>query len=351
MKKLIQHIKKLLLPFSPENLKIFVLRHPLYIELIEWMKRTSFPGFFKVPIYDIVVFLWNELSGYSLTIRSNSIAYSFFIALFPALLVLFTLIPYFSDLIYSLLPQTGDLTSTLVEQLNLIIPGIDIEVINEDALNHAVSNNILADTLADIIETPRYGLLSLGFFLALFFSSNGMLNMMYSFEKAHEVTFRKQNSFSQRLSAIGLTFIIGFLLLASVLLIVLGNIILSRITTLIDFDWFAKFSFMTLRMIVVVSLFYFGIALIYRYGTSTYRRFGIFTPGATLATMLFIIISMAFGYYIENFSQYNKLYGSIGTVIILLLWLQLSAFSILVGFELNAAIAVNRDLKAKREKD
>lgn len=343
-------IKHILDGLKPAKLQIWFLQHPVIIGLSDWSKRNSFPGFFDVPLYDVFIFLKNEISGYSITTRANSIAFSFFIALFPALLVLFTLVPYFSDLIYSFFPQEQDYTVALVEQLNLIIPGIDIQVTNENALEEAVENNIFTETLQDIIETPRYGLLSLGFVLAIFFSSNGMLAMMNGFEKASYVkTFKKRTGFKNRMVAIGLTFLLGFLLILSVLLLVLGGLIIEKITDYFNSDSFVTFSLGGLRILVFVALFYFGIALIYRYGAATYKRFKIFSPGVTLATLLSIISSLGFGYYIENFSQYNRLYGSIGTVIILLLWLQINAFIILAGFELNAGIAVNRDLKEKRE--
>lgn len=352
MKKSFQEVLKgFFSRFSVKNIESFVLRHPLVIEGINWTKRTSLPGFFSVPIYDVSIFLWNEIKGYSLSIRANSIAYSFFIALFPSLLVLFTLVPYFSDLILSFLPDSENYTSVMVEELNRIIPGIDIEITNEDALEEAVERNIFTETIEDILRTPRYGLLSLGFVLAIFFASNGMMAMMIGFEKAYDGTFKKRTGIKTRLVAIGLTFLLGFMLISSIVLIILGDVILGKITAFLDWDWLVSYAFGALRLLIFVCLFYFGISLIYRYGAATYRRFRIFSPGATLATVLSIVSSAAFGYYIENFSQYNKLYGSIGTVIILLLWLQINAFIILTGFELNSSIAVNRDLKAKRNEE
>ena len=346
-----QNIKQFFAQFSAKNIREFVMTQTLVVAFIDWTKRKSFPGFFYVPIYDVAIFLWNEIKGYSLSIRANSIAYSFFIALFPSLLVLFTLVPYFSDLIFSFLPDSENYTTVMVEELNRIIPGIDIEITNEDALEDAVERNIFTETIEDILRTPRYGLLSLGFVLAMFFASNGMLAMMIGFEKSYDSTFKKRNGLKTRGIAIGLTFLLGFMLISSIVLIILGDMILAKVTTYLDWDWFVKSSFSTLRLIVFIALFYFGIALIYRYGASTHQRFRIFSPGATLATLLSIVSSAAFGYYIENFSQYNRLYGSIGTVIILLIWLQINAFIILAGFELNASIAVNRDLKERRQED
>ena len=345
-----EHIKKFFGRFSKQKIEQFIITHPMYLEVLEWSKNTSAPGFFSVPIYAVAVFLWKEIQKTSIGIRANSIAYSFFIALFPSILVMFTLVPYFSDLLLSFLPNSENYTVVMIEELNRLIPGIDIEIINEDELHEAVYDNLLAETIEDILRTPRYGLLSLGFFLAVYFASNGMMAMMSGFEKSYDFTFRKRTPLKTRLVAINLTFILGAMLFSSVLLIILGDVLLAKITSVFTYDWVLQISLAILRTLVFFALFYFGIAIIYRYGPATHQRFQIFSPGATLATVLSVLTSFAFSYYINNFSQYNKLYGSIGTVIILLLWLQINAFILLAGFELNAGIAVNRDLiKAEKE--
>jgi len=172
------------------------------------------------------------------------------------------------------------------------------------------------DTVEDVALNPRFGLLSLGFILAIFFASNGVLSMMNSFDKSYAHTFKRRSIFWKRILAVGLTFLVFILVIFSVLLIVLGQIFLNRI-----FDWV------------------------------TYRRFRVFSAGATLATILSIISSIGFSYFVESFDTYNKLYGSIGTIIVTMLWIQINAFVLLVGFELNASIAVNRDLKLADDSD
>ena len=98
-----------------------------------------------------------------------------------------------------------------------------------------------------------------------------------------------------------------------------------------------------LRWVTILWLFYFSIGTIYKYGISTRKRFKIFTPGATVATVFSIVASLLFSYYVNRFNTYNQLYGSLGTIIILMLWVQINAIALLIGFELNASIAVNRD--------
>lgn len=329
----------------------WVLTNPLLVLVLNWTKSHSLPGFFKVPLYDVVVFVLREAQRFSLSIRANSIAFSFFISLFPAILALFTLLPYFSSLIYSFLPGEDEYVTILVEEINQIIPGIDVSVTDKQELEGSLEDNIFTQTIRDIIEQPRSGLLSLGFVLAIFFASNGMLAMMQGFEKSYDRTFKKRSNFRKRMIAIGLTFVLGSLLISSVLLIILGNLIINWIDSYINFDSFVHTSLSLLRWTVFVFLFYTGISLIYRYGAPTKRRFSFFSSGTTLATSLSIISSVLFSFYIENFSQYNRLYGSIGTVIILLLWLQINAFTLLIGFELNASIAINRDLKEIKDEE
>lgn len=334
-----------------EAIRDWIVTNPLLVALLDWAKTHSLPGFFKVPIYDVVVFVLREAQRFSLSIRANSIAFSFFISLFPAILALFTLVPYFSNIIYSFLPGDEDYVTILVEEIDRIIPGVDVNITNQEELEGSIEGNIFTQTLRDIVEKPRYGLLSLGFLLAIYFASNGMIAMMQGFEKSYDRTFKKRSNFRKRGIAIGLTFLLGFLLIASVVLIILGNSIINWLDAYINFDSFVHTSLSLLRWTVFILLFYTGISMIYRYGAPTKRRFSFFSPGTTLAASLSILSSVLFSFYVENFSQYNRLYGSIGTVIILLLWLQINAFTLLIGFELNASIAVNRDLKDIKDEE
>jgi membrane protein len=132
----------------------------------------------------------------------------------------------------------------------------------------------------------------------------------------------------------------------SVVLVILGNTILHYVFQFIRADYITRWLLFIFRWVVVLALFYAGISTIYRYGSSTHRKIPFFTPGATLATLLSILSSWGFSFYVDNFGTYNKVYGSIGTLIVLLVWLQLNCLIILIGFELNASILV---LRARRK--
>ena len=173
-----------------------------------------------------------------------------------------------------------------------------------------------------------------------------MITLMKSFEKIDQVkTFKSRGGIKSRGIAILLTFLLALLLVVSVILIILGNHAIDLLSEYIRLDFFAKYSLYAVKWFVIVGLFYTSIAIIYRYGSSMYRKFPYFTTGTTLACILSILTSVLFSFYVDNFGAYNKFYGSIGTVIVIMIWIQLNAFILLVGFELNASIAVNRDLK------
>lgn len=316
-----------------KDIKNYLLNHPLLKRLEEWARNRSMPGFFGVPIFDVIIFLFNEFKRHDLNTRSNSIAFSFFLSLFPSLMALFTTIPLIKNYIIRFIPETegADFDLVLQTEIKRIMPG--------------VSGDRLFGFIQDITENPRVGLLSFGFFLAIFFASNGMINLMRGFEKSYMQTFKKRSGFKKRLIAMLLTLLVGGFFVGSIILILLGQFIIDWITDFSRLNEFSGLLLNLLRWVVVILLFYISIAIIYRYGAPTRRRFKIFTPGSALATVLCILSSIIFSAYVDNFDTYNKLYGSIGAIIALMLWIQINSLFILVGFELNASIAVNRDLK------
>ncbi len=307
---------------------------PLLVRIVEWSKNHSLPGFFDVPIYDVVIFVYNETQRFDLFTRANSIAFSFFLSLFPALLMLFTLTPFILSILQVWFPELEHFNVTLYEEIKRVMPG--------------QAGDIVFGFVQEITNKPRVGLLSFGFLLAVFFSSNGMLAMMQSFEKSYHATFRRRTGIKKRLVATMLTALLGIMLIASVIFVILGNSILSWMYSYVEWSGLQGFALSVLRWTSILALFYFAIGLIYRYGAATYRRFGMFSPGVTLATVLSLLTSVAFSIYIDEFNRYDsyaKFYGSIATIIIFMLWLQLNALILLIGFELNASIAINRDLK------
>lgn len=313
------------------------MNHPLVVQAVEWSKTKSLPGFFKVPVYDVCIFVYNELKRDDLFTRSNAIAFSFFISIFPSIIAFFTLIPLFKQLVLPYLPEGQNFDIYLRTEILRVMPG--------------VAGERLFEFVDDITSNPRFGLLSFGFVLAIYFASNGMMALMHGFDKSYIKTFKKRNPFKKRLIAVILTFLIGGLLVAAVVLIILGEFLLGLLDNFARLDALAEWGIRILRWLAILMVFYAGIATIYRYGAAARKRFRVFSPGTMLATLLCIVSSLAFSFYVNEFNTYNELYGSIGTIIVLMLWIQINALILLMGFELNASIAVNRDLKAEKPEE
>ncbi len=285
-------------------------------------KTTTLPFFDDVPIYDVLHFIYEEIKNDDIITRANSMAYSFFIALFPFLLVMLSVI-YF-------LPYDFDVDG-YIDSLPEVIP---------QEIRSTIERMVI-----DVLQVPRGGLLSIGFVLALYFSSNGMITLMKGFDKAYEHTFVTRSFLQSRLVAIKLTLLMGVLFLASLIFIVFGDLILSQIIGP-EFPILQYYLILLIKWLGVIILYFGGISTIYYFGPSLKTKFRFFSAGATMATVLSLIISYVFSLYIDNFGQYSEIYGSIGAIIIILLWLQLNCLIVLLGFELNASIRVNKDLRA-----
>ncbi|POY36302.1 YihY/virulence factor BrkB family protein [Solitalea longa] len=291
----------------------------LYRGFILWTKRTALPGFQQLPIYTVAVFFFHELGKESLVTKSSSLAYSFLLAIFPAIIFLFTLIPYipiegFQDHLMSLLMQ--------------ILP--------YNAYKAA------EDTLFDIIKNQNVSLLSFGFITALFFSTNGVNSLMRAFNKASLVAERR-TFIRKRTIALLLTLYIAISLVVGITFLIAGEFIINFLESegLIK-GWFLVFLLQSFRWLVISLLFLFATSILYYYGPSTTRSKRFITPGSVLAMFLAIIVSICFAFYINRFGNYNKLYGSIGTLIVIMIWLYINSMIILIGYELNASIELSK---------
>jgi membrane protein len=287
----------------------------LGLKIEQHAKKASLPFFDGVPIYDVALFFWRSIVDGAITTRASAIAFSFFIAFFPGLIFIFTLIPYIpiDNFQYELL--------AIIEQ---VVPGSTFTTIE--------------GTVTDIVTQPRSGLLSLGFFLALIFATNGLASMMSAFDATIHSIYRR-TWLSQRLTAIILLFILMILLTVAIALLTGGQNFINFLDTK-DFikDGFTVFLLIVGKWIITIALFFFAYAFLYYMAPAKKTQWRFISAGGTLATILSIITLIAFAYYINNFGQYNKLYGSIGTLLIILLLMYIMSLILLVGFELNASI-------------
>lgn len=287
------------------------------------MKRITLPGFQQVPLYDVVIFLIKEYSKNDITFRSYAITYTIVLSFFPALLVLFSLLPFF--------PLYNNFQDYIQFYIYEFVPG--------------ESANVVFGFIQDLLTRERIGLFTVSFILAIYFSSNGILAIMRTFEKKYPTTYKIRNIYKKRLIAILLTFTLGILLTSSLLLITAGTSTLNYLRAQFDLAWSYRIGLFSLQWLAITIFLYTAIAILYKYGAQTIKKTKFFSPGAFLSVFLCIVSSVGFALYIEYFSNYNKLFGSIGTVIIFMIWLQLNVLWVLIGYELNAGIAMNGDLK------
>lgn len=285
------------------------------LSLLLWARRVSLPGFDGIPLYDVLIFFWKSIVEGSITTRASAIAFNFFLALFPALIFLFTLIPYIP-------------IANFQEELFLLIQ----DVLPENAFS------TVEKTIREIITEERGGLLSLGFFMALIFSTNGLASMMSAFDASLH-SFQRRSWIEQRIIAVMLLFIISILLTITIALIAGGQITINYLANndlLRDNLTYYLLTFG--KWIVIIGLLFFTYSFFYYFAPAKKTRWRFISAGSTLATVLSIPTILGFGYYITNFGQYNKLYGSIGTLLVVLFLFYLMSLILLIGFELNASI-------------
>jgi membrane protein len=283
-------------------------------KLLNFTKKIRPIGLSGLSIYDISSFFYKGLIEGAITTRASSLAFNFFLAFFPAIIVLFTLIPY--------IPIDG-FQETLMDILMNILP--------------PSTNEITLETLDDIINNQRGGLLSLGFVLAIYFSTNGINSLIEAFNASYHIS-KPESILKQRFLSLIITFTLTIILIFTIALIIFGQFIINY---LIEYEFInsnEKILFNLAKWFILISMLFLGISTIFNLGPSLKNKWRTFSPGAIFSTVFIIVTSLGFTYYIDNFGQYNKIYGSIGTLIIILLWIYFNAIILLTGFEINASI-------------
>ena len=283
--------------------------------LIVILRKVTLPGFEKMPIYDVVEFFFRGIRKSSLISRANSLSFTFTLAMFPAILFLFTLIPY--------IPVDG-LQTSIMSALSDILPDQVFD--------------FLESTIAEIVKKHHGGLLSLGFVMAFYFSNSGVIGIMKAFNRsAHAMETRSW--FKMQLVSLGLQALLVTLFIIAAALLILTPVFLNYVSehNLIHSS-FAITLIQISKWIILMILIFLIISFIYYLAPAGKRPFRFISPGSTMATLLALIFIILFNVYIDNFAQYNKLYGSIGTIIILMLYININSIALLIGFELNASI-------------
>lgn len=281
--------------------------------LIRRSKDYTLPGTDDFSIHEVWTAFFKQLKRTSLVERAAAISFNVFMAIPPVLLFVFTLIPY--------LPISKQFINEVFGLIRDIIPG-------------EKNNSVIIQFLQDFLEKPRGELLSFGLLLALFFSSNAMMGILRSFDKNYE-GFIKRSGLRKRRTAIKLTFIVFTTVFTCILLLIAQSAVLKYIG--VENKW-VRNAISESRWIVILFLVFLSVSFIYRYGPAVSRRWPFINPGAVFATSLMILATSLVTFWANNFSNYNKLYGSISAVFLLMSLIFVNSLVVLIGFELNVTI-------------
>ncbi|MCE7992604.1 MAG: YihY/virulence factor BrkB family protein [Roseivirga sp.] len=295
----------------------YIFKNPWYLKLVALLQRVKL-GKNKVGLYDAVVIFLQKMYSDELLGRANAVAFSFTMAIFPAIIFLFTLTPY----IQNFFPAVDN--HEIIGFLKTILP---------DTLYQAAET-----TITDIISKQRGGLLSFGFVLTLILSTNGMSALMSAFNACYK-TVETRGFLKMRVVATGLIFILAVSIIVSVALLVVGQQFLrdSDIRAVVA-DNISLDLIIILRFIFLYMIFQIAISSIYYFAPAVHEKWHFLSVGSVFSSLACILASFGFSYYVNNFGTYNKLYGSIGVLLVLMLWLFIISLILLVGFEMNAAI-------------
>jgi membrane protein len=302
-------VAKKKMKFNKESIK----NAPIIKQFIILLQRIQFPSLQGSSLYDIIKLYLSGIVSGGVTHRASAIAFSFFMALFPFALFLLNLIPF-----------------------------IPLENFQNDFLTF-VSKSVPPNTyeaieaiLKDILNNSYKGLLSSGFLLSVFLMSNGINALLDGFEMSKNIS-EKRGYFHQYAIAIVLSLIIAFLILLTVAILIFVAVVIHQVET--QSGYVSKIPLIeTTRYLFVVLMILFITSALYKFGTRESKHISFISYGSVMTTVLFLLTSNLFGIYVEKFARYNELYGSIGTLLVMMFYIWLNCILILLGFELNAFI-------------
>ncbi len=292
-----------------------VKKYSLVLRLLDYSKRKSIYGFGGMPIYEVFQFFISSIVNGSIRVRASSVAFNFFLGFFPAIIFLFNLIPYIpiDDFQIKLLEFIKDLTPSFAYQT-------------------------ISDTIIDIATNKRASLLSIGFFTALYFSTKGVNSLISAFN-ATALTMQSRKWISQQGISMLLMIILVLMLSVALFLIAMTDPVLNYLVDKgLMYEGGVYYIILVAKWIVEVALVLFVISTLYYFAPASKEDWRFFSAGSVFATILSILLSVGFTFYVSNFGQYNKLYGSLGTLIVIMMWIYLNAFVMILGFELNMSI-------------
>ena len=293
---------------------------PILNLLVKFGKQIKIPGLEGMSLYDVLEMYGIGIIRGALTSRAGGIAFSFFMAIFPFMLFILTLIPY--------IPIEG-FPEGLFSFIKDVLPPQTFEAVDS--------------VLIDITNNQYGGLLSFGFLGSILLMTNGINAIFGGFEYSYHVSDNR-NVFKAYLISLAVSLLISLFLIITITLVILYQVALTKMN---DKGWLNTEDLNLLnygKNILFLIMIFTTVSLLFRYGTKQVKQVKFFSEGAILTTILSLFTFYLFGIYVVKFAQYNQLYGSIGTLLILMLFVWLNAIILLLGFELNASLFMLKQL-------
>lgn len=308
-----------------KKLKLKILYSRAFRTLLSWTKRIVPPGFDGFSLYEISRFFLTALFQGHLLNRASAISFKLFLAFFPALIVLLTLIPY--------VPIT-DFQDRLLDSFQEMMPS---EVFS-----------FVENTLEDLVVRKHGTLLSISFIVGLFVASNSINAILEGFSESMNLS-SWHTALRQRLLSLGLLLVLTILAILTVPVLTLSGIVIRVLNEQgLVIGFLEVMALFAAKWAISILLVITAVSLLYNVGDPSSRTYRVFTPGSLLAVFLILLVSQALAFVFSNITDYNALYGSIGAIIAVQLWIYVNMIVLLIGYELNISIARARSQRSER---
>lgn len=310
---------------------------PVINWLVRLMKKIKLKAFEGLSLYDLIeMYLVGIVKG-TLSSRASSIAFSLFLALFPLLIFLVTLIPF---IIPYVSVGNANFDAQFLDFLESFLP--------------SATSDYFGDIYQQIKDQKQGGLLSSAFILSIFLVANGVNAIFGGFENSYHVELTR-NFFRQYAYALMVGLILSILLIVGAVAFVYFEFYIVEYTSeylgrrLVGYDVEKgdTVGIQIAKVLFFLFLSYLTTAILYYFGTAEGRQARFFSAGALMTTLLFLLTSYLFGIYVDQFARYNELYGALGGLLILMVFIWLNSNILLLGFELNATL---NSLKKRHER-
>lgn len=303
-------------PIKANRFTRMLLRSGVAKRFFAFAQRRRFPGYPEISWYSVLEFFIRWVDRRDLQLRSTSLSFTFFLALFPSIIFIFTLIAY--------IPWVSNSQQSIMLFFEKLLP--------------VSAYKAAQTTLNDILHNQRGGLLSLGFLTAMYFSTNGFVSLMNALNRYGKQ--KETRSFwKKRIVAVVLAMIVSVSLLIAVGLLTIGNFSIRYLDKLAYFpSKITPILLVLLNIGIVATLVLFFVSMIYYLAPNTQKDWRFISPGSVFACVSILLTTLGFSAYINAFNTYNKVYGSIGVLIVIMLLIYINTYILLLGYELNIAI-------------